>query len=311
MSTREFTAEAVRGRAPRRLRTASGRVDWRGLALLAPAAALILGIFVAPVGYAFYLGFTDVTLGGPTSRYIKFTGFSNLSELIHDSLFWQSLEQTVIFIALSAIVGTTVVGMLLALLLQRSSRTVARIVGGLAIVAWIIPPLTTGILWFTFTTAGGTLSAVIGGDPLFSAPLLIVGIANIWALAGFAMLVLGSALRGVPEEVLEAASLEGASEFQKLIRVTLPMIRHTIIATVLIVVLLSLANFTLIFVMTGGGPGTATNILPVYSYLQAFSFNRLGYGALIADVVVVLGILGAYGFVRAATRGEYDRFVER
>ncbi|HEY5119943.1 MAG TPA: ABC transporter permease subunit, partial [Acidimicrobiales bacterium] len=101
---------------------------------------------------------------------------------------------------------------------------------------------------------------------------------------------------------LEAAIVENASPWQRFRLVTMPILRPTITAVVLLVALLSLANFSLIYVMTQGGPGNATNILPLYSYQQAFQFNNLAYGALIGNVMVLLAAFFGVLYVRVATR---------
>ena len=297
----EVSAELASALARER-RARGRRADPTGLLLTAPALVMLLFLFVAPVGYAFYLGFTNLTLTGPNSLHYFFTGSANLSLLQHDGLFWSSLAVTGIYIGASAVFGVTVAGLALALLMQRAESTVSAGVGGLAIMAWIMPSASGAFLWYTFSEAGGTLSKVVGGAPIFSAPLVIVSVANVWSTAGFAMLVLRGGLRAVSPEMIEAARLEGASRWQTFWKVTVPTMRYTLMTTVLIVVLLSLGNFTLIFVMTQGGPGDATDILPIYSYLQAFSFNKLGYGALVGDVVVVLGAIGAYAYVVAVRR---------
>ncbi len=278
------------------------RADPTGMLLTAPALVMLLCLFLAPVGYAFYLGFTNLTLTGPTSLHYSFTGTANLSLMAHDGLFWSSLAVTGIYIGASAVFGATVAGMALALLMRRAASGVSAVVGSLAIFAWIMPAASGAFLWYTFSQAGGTLSKVVGGAPIFSAPLVIVSTANVWSTAGFAMLVLAGGLRAVAPEMIEAARLEGASHWQTFWKITVPTMRYTLMTTVLIVVLLSLGNFTLIYVMTQGGPGNATDILPIYSYLQAFSFNRLGYGALVGDVVVVLGAIGAYAYVVAVRK---------
>jgi multiple sugar transport system permease protein len=124
--------------------------------------------------------------------------------------------------------------------------------------------------------------------------------ANVWSLAGFAMLTCSAGLRNVPEDMIEAAAIDGVRPWQRAWHLYLPALRPTLVTTSLILTLLSLANFTLVYLLTGGGPGNATNILPMYSYQQAFQFNNLGYGAFIGDVTIVLAAGVAVLFVRAS-----------
>jgi multiple sugar transport system permease protein len=252
------------------------------------------------VAFAFYLGLTNISLLGPTAVHFHFTGMANLHKLANDALFWESLKLTAIFVAASAIVGVTVVGMALALLMQHAVAWLRATVGTIVVVAWMLPPLTAALIWYAFSTTGGTLSLLGGSraDVLDSFPMMIVCLANIWATAGFSMLVLSAGLRSVPTEVLEAGRMEGASRWQVFYSLTLPIIKPTIVTNILLVTLLSLANFSLIYIMTGGGPGNATEILPIYSYQQALVFGKLGYGALLGNVVVLIATIFAYLYVR-------------
>jgi multiple sugar transport system permease protein len=278
------------------------RFQWGSLTLLGPALVLLIVLFLIPVGYAFFLGFTNLSLVGPTSVTYQFTGMANLHRLVTDNVFPLSLELTALFVA-GSVLGTVAVGLALALLMRAANGLLRIVVGGAVIVAWMLPAVTAGMTWYASSTAGGTLSSLIGSsqtDLLHSSPMLIVTLANTWSQCGFAMLVLAAALRNIPSEMLEAATLENASAWQRFRMIILPLLRPTIMTTVLLVTLLSLANFGLIYIMTQGGPGNSTNILPVYSYQQAFSFNNLGYGALIGDVMVVIATLLGFAYVRVS-----------
>lgn len=280
------------------------RFQWSSLALMTPAFALLIILFLIPMAYAVYLGLTNLTLVGPTAINWGFTGTANLLRLKSDTEFWSSLWITAIFIG-GSIVGVIVIGYALASLLMRARSWMRIIVGGIVVVAWMMPAVTAGMTWYASTTGGGTFTTITGltnSNFLDSQPLLIVTLANIWSMTGFAMLVMGAALRNIPSEAIEAAVVENASTWQRFRMIVLPLMRSTIIAVVLLVALLSLANFSLIYIMTQGGPGTATNILPLYSYQQAFSFNNLAYGALIGNVMVVIASIFGALYVRIAAR---------
>jgi multiple sugar transport system permease protein len=278
------------------------RFQWGSLTLLLPAIVLLVVLFLIPVVYAFFLGFTNLRLVGPTALNYHFTGSANLHQLAGDSVFPESLKLTALFVA-GSVVGTVVVGLALALLMRNANAWIRVIVGGVAIIAWMMPAVTAGLTWYASTTAGGTFGTLSGlsqSDFLHSQPLLVVTLANTWSQCGFAMLVFSAALRNIPGEVIEAATLENASAVQRFRMIMLPLLRPTIVTLVLLVTLLTLANFALIYIMTQGGPGNATDILPVYSYQQAFSFNNLAYGALIGDVMVVIATILGFAYVRAS-----------
>src|SRR5262249_42599590 len=115
------------------------------------------------------------------------------------------------------------------------------------------------------------------------------------SLAGLGLIMFSAALRNIPNDLYEAAELEGASSAQSLISITIPMLKSTIVTCALLMMLLTFGNFTLIYLMTGGGPGNDTNILPVYAYIQGFKFFKLGYAALLGNIMVILSaILGGF-----------------
>ncbi len=296
--------------APGRLAVPEGRrhdaerFQWGSLALLAPAAALLVVLFIIPVVYAFYLGFTNLQLVGINAVDWHFTGAENLRRLAGDHVFSYSVELTLVFIA-GSIVGVVVIGLALAMLMQVALAPLRILAGGIVVVAWMMPAITAGMTWYASTTARGTFGTLMGlanSDFLHSEPMLIVTLANIWSQTGFAMMVFGAALRNIPRDILESAQIENASRLQRFARITLPLLRPTIVTTVLLITLISLANFGLIYVMTQGGPGNATSILPIYSYQQAFQFNNLAYGALVGNTLVILcAIFGAI-YVRVSMR---------
>ncbi len=307
MTVSTVSTDTVTGPSLRELwktRKDKTRFQWSSLALLTPAFALLIVLFLIPMAYAVYLGLTNLTLVGPTAINWGFTGTENLVRLKSDAEFWSSLWVTAIFI-IGSIAGVVVIGYGLASLLMRATAWMRVIVGGIVVVAWMMPAVTAGMTWYASTTGGGTFTTITGmshANFLDSQPLLIVTLANIWSMTGFAMLVMGAALRNIPSEAIEAAVVENASTWQRFRMIVLPLMRSTIIAVVLLVALLSLANFSLIYIMTQGGPGTATNILPLYSYQQAFSFNNLAYGALIGNVMVVIASIFGALYVRIAAR---------
>lgn len=267
------------------------RFAWGSLALLAPAAALLIVLFLYPVIYSFYLGFTNLSLTGPHAFNYGFTGLANVQKLLHDTVFHQSLYLTGIFVAASGVLGATGVGLLLAIAMQRAMAVTRVLIGAIVLICFMLPPATAALLWYTASVGGGTLTRMLGtpqSDFLHSVPMVLVSAANAWNITGLAMILFAAALRNISSEITESAKLENASAAQRFMRITLPLLRPTIVTTVLLMTLLSLANFTIVYIMTAGGPGSSTMILPVYSYLQAFQYNQLAYGALVGNMMVLL-----------------------
>jgi multiple sugar transport system permease protein len=274
-----------------------------------PSSALLLSLpggflfflFIGPILYALYLGFTNLQLIGPHAQSWWFTGLANPTRLANDAIFFHSIKLTLIFVVGSGMIGQTLVGLILALLMHRSPAPIRLSVGTLVVAAWVIPEVTAAFIWYAFAQAGGTLGIVLGAPQtnfLFSAPMATVSVANLWRGTAFSMLVFSAALRNVPAEVLEAADVEGASRFQRLWLITLPLLGPTIITNLLLVTILNLSDFTLIYTLTQGGPGTATMTLPIYIYQEAFTYYELGYGTTISLVLILIGAALSLMFVR-------------
>ena len=284
---------AVRGRR------AAGRV-----APLVPAFALLALFFVGPILWCVYASFTDIALTGATASTPHLVGLRNYRQMFSDPAFRGSLWLTVVFVVGSAVIGQNVGGMTLALLMKGRSRIVRAIVGGIVVGAWVIPELVAGFVWYAFLSSDGTFNAIIGlvgvhrKDWLYATPLLSVTVANIWRGTAFSMLVYSAALSNVPEELLEAASVDGASACKRLRHVTLPLMRRAMMTNLMTITLQTLAVFTLIFVMTGGGPGTKSQTMPIYMYQEAFKFYHLGYGAALAIVLLLVGAMFSLVYLR-------------
>jgi multiple sugar transport system permease protein len=300
------TAETIAALGPRQDRK---RFEYSSLTWLLPALALMGLLFVFPVGYAVYLGFTNLQLLGPHAENFSFTGFANIDRMYHDAVFWRSVKLTAIFVIGSGIVAQTLLGMILALLMQRSLAVIRLGVGAIVVLAWVLPEISAAFIWYAFSQAHGTLSLLtrdVDNNYLASSALLIVCIANAWRGTAFSMLIFSAALRNVPSEVDEAAQLEGASYWRRLVLIILPIMRPTIMTVLLLTTIGNLSTFTLIFAMTQGGPGNDTSTLPVYMYIEAFQFNELGYGTAIALALIVIGALLSLIYVRHL-RPELDR----
>jgi multiple sugar transport system permease protein len=289
------------GDVPQGARLDRRRFQWSTSVLVLPSAILIAGVFLYGVAYSIYLGFTDLSLLGPTAQNYSWTGLTNVKAMFNDPTFINSLWLTFLFIVGSGVIGATVLGLLLAILMRRSLTALSFLAGGSAMIAFMLPPVTIAILWYAASVSGGTFATLTGNptsEPLFAAPLLFVSLANMWSLTGLTMLLFGAALRNIPVDINEAAALEGAGATRRFFSITLPLLKPTVITCALLMTLLSLGNFAIVWLMTQGGPQNATMILPAYSYQQGFVFDNLGYGALLGNVMVLISAVFGYGYVR-------------
>ncbi|RMI09610.1 carbohydrate ABC transporter permease [Cellulomonas triticagri] len=300
MTSAVLDRSAARGTRPRRR---PGRTALR-LAPLAPAVALMLVFLAGPVLWSFYGSLTNQALTGYRAAAPEFVGLDNYTALLADDGFWKAVVLTVVFVGASAVIGQNVLGMALALLLRATSKPLRATVSTLVVVAWVLPEIVAAFALYAFFSTDGTLNQVLGWFGLegptwlISVPMLAVVLANIWRGTAFSMMVYGAALSEVPPDVTEAAAIDGATGPQRFFRITLPMIRRSISTNLMLTTLQTLAVFTLIWVMTGGGPGTDSSTLPVLAYQEAFKFAQVGYGTAIATVTLLVGAVFSLVYIR-------------
>jgi len=281
-------------------------------AFLAPAMLLLVAFMAIPLFKSLELAFYE--WNGLRPR--KYVGFENFIDLFDDRFFWGALQHTVLF-AVLATVGTVGIGLLLAVAISR------RVPGsGLYRIAYYLPvmlPMTvTAALWVRIyeTNYGmlNTLLRTLSLDALArpwiaepSSALWAVIAVVVWQYSGFPMVVLLAAIEGIPNELHEAATLDGVNEWQRLRRLTLPLIRPVLISISVVQVIFSLKVFDVVWVMTKGGPGESTQVLGTYLYRKAFELQDYGYASAVAIVMFCVIFTVTYTYHRL-TRVEAVEF---
>lgn len=268
----------------------------RRLLPLVPAVVLLLLFFAGPVLWSCYTAFTNQALSGEGAAHPKFVGLDNFRRMLNDSTFLQSLVLTVIFVVGSAVIGQNVLGLLIAILLRGRSRFTQTSVSLIVVGAWVMPEIVAAFCWYAYLNRDGSLNQWLDSvgftqNWLYSAPMFAIILANVWRGTAFSMMVYSAALSDIPPEIEEAASIDGAGGWRRFWYVTLPMIRRSILTNLMLITLQTLAVFTTIYVLTGGGPGTKSQTTPIYMYEQAFKFYNLGYGTAMALVLLIVGAL--------------------
>ena len=270
-------------------------------ALLAPALLILVLTTTAPLVYLLWTSLQRVDLSMPWLS--GFAGADNFVRMGGDPRFWSSLWLTLIY------TGTTVVlqvaiGLALALLVLQIPRGQGALRVA-AILPIVLAPVVVGLFWRTFvlspdfglvdlvTRALGLGSHNWLGDPRLA--LISVIAIHTWQWTPFAFLVMLASLSSLPPDIFEAARIDRANAWQRFRRITLPLIRPAIVIVLILRTMIALSAFAAIFAATGGGPGTATEILNLYAYRTSFSELNLGYGAALA--VVLLAITLAISFL--------------
>lgn len=282
----------------------SDRLTWRRAVSMAPAVVLLLAFLAGPIVYSVGLAFTNRAIRGKGAAHTGFVGVDNFVQAFTDAGFWSSLLLTVIFTLVSAVIGQNVIGMVLALLMEKANRVVSAVVTAIVIAAWILPEVVAGYLLYTFFEDKGSLNMILSAiglppqDWLVSVPILAVSFANIWRGTAFSMLVYSAALGSIPSDVQESAAIDGAGPWQRFWRVTLPIMRPAVATNLMLITLQTLSVFGLIWVMTAGGPAQRSQTLPLYMYEQAFSYGQLGYGTAVALLLLLIGAAASLVYLR-------------
>ncbi|MFI8433046.1 carbohydrate ABC transporter permease [Streptomyces sp. NPDC079020] len=269
---------------------------------LAPATALLLLFLAGPIGYCVWIAFTDTRLTGASGS--SFVGFDNFRRAFADDGFRNAVLLTLVFTFLSSIVGQNSLGLALAGLMRAASRPVRTATGALVIASWVLPEIVAAFLLYAFFRREGTLNMILGWlhlpsqNWLFTLPILAVSFANVWRGTAFSMLIYSAALSEIPQEIREAAAVDGASGPRRLWHVTLPMIRRSIGTNLMLNTLSTLSVFGLIWAMTRGGPGNRSQTLPVFMYDQAFVNSLIGYGTAVALLLLLVGALFSVVYLR-------------
>jgi multiple sugar transport system permease protein len=278
-----------------------GRVPWLPLLLLAPTALFALAVTVFPLGYAAFASIQAFRFGRP----VALIGLLNYQNLLADANFRGSVATTLIYtVAATAI--EFVLGMALALLLK-DDLPLQGIIRSTLIIPMIVAPVVVGIVWRLLYSSDvglvGYVTQLITGEPisLLSSPALALPaliLVDIWVWTPFMFLILLAGIQSLPQEPFEAARVDGASAWGSFRLLMLPMLRPVIMVAVLIRAMDAFTVFDQVYVLTQGGPGTATEVATLMVYKTAFRFSQIGYGAAMAIALLALVMALSVAIVR-------------
>ena len=282
-----------------------------GLKLVAPATIILVVLLVMPTVLTVVYSLYDVPASGASLG--PFVGIENYQIIFGSPVFWRSVEVTLTF-STGFVVLATVIGLAMAMLLNQRfiGRGLAR---ALLIIPWATPWLVIGILWKWFADGSvGGLNAVLmmlgilpDYHPFLSDPntaLPITVLAAVWRQASFAGILLLAALQTLPDELHEAAQLDGANWWQRFSYITLPWLRPVLITVVVFNVIYAFLQFDVIFAMTQGGPGDTTQVLSILIYRQLFVSTNIGLGSALAVILGVVALMGGLMVVKLFYRRE-------
>lgn len=260
-------------------------------------ALLIYSIFrLVPAILSLGYGFTN---WNGVSMDFDFIGLDNFKELFHDKMILTSIKNTVIYTVLVTILQNGI-GLILALMLDRKSIKGKSIFRTILFVPAVLSTAVICFIWSTILNpVVGTWGDIMGSigldglfpqDPLGSTKyaLFFVIAINVWQFAGYSMLIYLSGLQGVSEELYEAGAVDGCTGFNKFRYITFPMILPSVTINVVLTTIGCLKEFEHVYVLTGGGPGNATQVIGTAIYKVAFGdMQRYGYGIAISTVLLI------------------------
>ncbi len=280
-------------------------------ASLGPYAALlptlaIIGIFTLyPVGYAVYLSVHQYILSMPFAH--SFIGWQNFQEVITGSYFQDSITATAIYTVLT-VPMVLVFGLLAALLLNTSLR-IAAVLRVIIVLPWAIPAVIAGIMWqWLFSDNYGVINGVLYASglihhyiPWLSQPgtaRFSLAVAQLWKELPFATVFFLAGLQALPSDIKDAAAIDGASGWATFLHIVLPFLRPVALIIVVYETVLALTTFDLVYIMTGGGPASATSVISWYAYQETFTFLNLGHGAALAFLIALILLVLIIGYLR-------------
>jgi multiple sugar transport system permease protein len=277
------------------------------LAALVPAAILVVVLVFLPVAYTFGLSFFEQST---LRRNWSFAGFGNFTELMAGADFWPAFWNGLVYTSGTTLVSG-IVGLAVALLLDREfkGRSVVR---ALVIFPYIVPTIIVVFIWkFIFSSRGvlndimrqlgatGPSASWLGDD---STAMFVVILVSAWAWFPFVAITLLAALQNLPDSIYEAATLDGAGPFARFWCLTLPLLAPAFLIIILIRAIWAFRNFEVIWLMTGGGPIGATEVLPILAYREAFGSFRMGHASAVAVSLMVFVTLLALIYFRVGAR---------
>ncbi len=288
------------------------RPDTSAWLFLLPSAAMLIAVLLIPLGYAIWLSLFDYDLGAGIYRFI---GLGNYSALLAEAQFWDSLGRTVLIVA-AAVSLEFCLGLLIAYGLYRLTFAV-RTLNLLMFLPNVITPVVAALfLRWIFISRWGLLSGILIGFGIFPPDFLgdpgwaraVVVVSDAWQFTPFMILVLYAGLNTVDQSQIEAAQIDGAGPWMLLFRIMVPAIRPLIVFVLAIRLMDAFRFFDQIYVLTAGGPGTATETITLYTYALAFRLLQVGKASALG-VITLLIVAGAIAtMIMAVYRRERGAF---
>ena len=267
----------------RSLRQLLGRDFALGYTLLVPLILVLFVLLAYPILMAIWITLQDKTIGMPG----KFIGLENYREmLLEDPFFWKVVRNGLLF-TFGSVFLKLIVGMIMALVLNQPIR-LRGLFRGLLLMPWVAPTVVTALSWRWMLDLTGVINLTLRDLGLMRIPIpwlaqygtamLALILVNTWRGFPFFGITLLAGMQAIPKELYEAAEIDGASVGQRFWHITLPNLRTVILVVTILSTIWTFNDFSIVWLLTGGGPGHATDVFATYTYKLGFVTSRLGYG---------------------------------
>ena len=292
-----------------------GKGNLVGYAFVLPAVIYMLVFIGYPIVYNWVISFQDATAFTLKDSGRAFIGFSNYKAIFSDPTFAHAIQHTFIY-TIGCLVIQFTIGFLLAMFFAKKF-TFAKPIRGLVVISWMLPVTVTALVFkFMFSQDSGIINTLLMNLHIIDEPIgwllnggtgmAVLIIANSWVGIPFNMLLLTTGLNNISTDVYEAASIDGATKRQQFFKITLPLLKPTIMSTLVLGFVLTFKVFDLVYVMTGGGPVDSTEVLSTYSYKLSFQQFQFGQGAAAACVLFVCLFIVALIYLKTISTSEVD-----
>lgn len=287
--------------------------QWRRYVFLLPAAVFMTLFALYPLAKLLLMSVSDVTSATLNQDWVL-TGWANFAEGFSSGATPAALGRTLVFVVV--VTGVGMLGGLAAAVALRTAGRWSEVVLAVTVFVWALPPVVNGSVWKFLLADGGLVNLVVTGlglsenalpflyDPQWA--LWSVACVNAWAVIPFNALVFRAALLTISPSIFEAAALDGANRWQEVRNIMIPAARPTAVVLLVLTIVFGFRSFDYIYVMTYGGPGSATSTLPFLGYVQAFDQYNFGLGAATSVLTVVFVLVLALIYARTIRREESE-----
>lgn len=291
------------------------RYDNIGLLFILPAFLYMMFFVGYPIISNIILSTQNVSVRNLVNGQKKFIGLDNYVAIFQDGVFRKAMGNTLIF-TVSCLLFQFLIGFVLALLFN-NNFSFSKTVRGLTMIPWMMPMTVTALMFkFMFSTDVGIINYILKSSGIISeniewlttpgTAMIAVVFANVWIGIPFNTILISTGLTTIPQELYESASVDGANGWQKLTRITLPLLRPTIESVLVLGFIYTFKVYDLVYVMTEGGPVNSTHLLSTYSYKLSFDMFQYSKGSSVANILFLILLAVGMIYLKITMQGEED-----